>query len=214
MPAETENMRRCITCKASLTLEQFTLNKKGEHHKTCNTCCIKKKEYNETNKEAIAKRYQEYRERNKEVISQKNKEYKQQNMEQIAERRKEYREKNKELLAARRKEHFEANKDLLREKRREYNEKNPDKVYEWKERELARRKVICECGASYSKYTALVHPLNRRHVEWLASNGGGDIEELRSAYRELHKDALAKFIRPSKLEERRLAIRKQAQAKP
>jgi len=214
MTDETENMRRCITCKSSLTLEQFTLNKKGEHHKTCNTCCIKKKEYNETNKEAIAKQRREYRERNKEVISQKDKERRQQNKEQIAERRKEYTEKNRERIAEQRKEYRAANKDKLREKRQEYYENNPDKYIESKHRELAKRKIICECGASYSKYTALVHPLNRRHVEWQASNGGGDIEELRSAYRELHKDALAKFIRPSKLEERRLAIIKQAQAKP
>ena len=203
-----------LEVSAIVLLSMCTPVKKGEHHKTCNTCCIKKKEFYETNKEAIAKQHQEYRERNTEVISQKDKEYKQQNKEQIAERRKEYREKNKELLAARRKEHFEANKDILREKRREYNEKNPDNVYEWYQRELQRRKVICERGASYSKYAALVHPLTRRHVVWQASNGGGDIEELRSAYRELHKDALAKFIRPSKLEERRLAIIKQAQAKP
>jgi hypothetical protein len=171
MTAETENMRRCITCKSSLTLEQFTINKKGEHHKTCNTCCIKKKEFYETYKEAIAKQHQEYRERNKEVISQKDKEYKQQNKEQIAERRKEYREKNKELLAARRKGHFEDNKDLLREKRREYNEKNPDKVYEWYQRELAKRKIICECGASYSKYSDILkhYTSSHRHLTWLAN---------------------------------------------
>ena len=121
MTDETENMRRCIKCKSSLTLEQFTINKKGEHHKTCNTCCIKKKEFYETNKEAIAKQHQEYRERDKEVISQKDKEYKQQNKEQIAERRKEYKEKNKEQIAERGKEYRKNNADKIREYREKGN---------------------------------------------------------------------------------------------
>ena len=87
MTDETENMRRCIKCKSSLILEQFTINEKGEHHKTCNTCCIKKKEFYETNKEAIANQYKEYRERNKETIAQRDKEYRQEHKEHIAEQK-------------------------------------------------------------------------------------------------------------------------------
>jgi heme/copper-type cytochrome/quinol oxidase subunit 2 len=84
MTDEAENMRRCNVCKYSLTLEQFTIDKKGVHTKTCNTCCIKTKEYSEAHKEAIAERQQEYRERNKESIAQKDKERKQRNKEQLA----------------------------------------------------------------------------------------------------------------------------------
>ena len=175
MTAETENMRRCITCKSSLTLEQFTINKKGEHHKTCNTCCIKKKEFYETHKEAIANQYKEYRERNKETIAQRDKEYRQEHKEHIAERGKEYREKNKEKIAERGREYRAKSKDKIREKRQEYYENNPDKYIECKNRELARRKIICECGASYSKYNVADHcKFNRRHLEWLASRDNAD----------------------------------------
>ena len=42
-------------------------------------------------------------------------------------------------------------------------------------RELAKRKIICECGASYSKDNVANHcKFNRLHLEWLASRDNAD----------------------------------------
>ena len=183
---ENKALRQCSGCHSIITLEHFNMNRKGEYYMTCNRCCSRRKEYkeanteqikryNENNKEAIATQHKEYRGRNKETIAQRAKTYRQEHKEHIAERNKEYREKNKEKIAERGREYREENKDKLREKRHEYYENNPDKYIECKNRELARRKIICECGALCSKYNVADHcKFNKRHLEWLASRDNAD----------------------------------------
>ena len=172
---ENKALRQCSGCHSTITLEHFNMNRKGEYYKTCNRSCSRMKEWNDANKDAIAKHTRDYRERNKEALAQRDNERRQQNKEHIAEQSQAYREANRERLAKQRKEHSEANKDILREKRIEHNEKNPDKVYDWYQRELAKRKIICERGASYSKYNVADHcKFNRRHLEWLASRDNAD----------------------------------------
>ena len=55
------------------------------------------------------------------------------------------------------------------EKNQEWRHKNWYKVCEWGERDRIHRKVICVCGASYSKYNVTNHcTLSRTHLAWVA----------------------------------------------
>ena len=99
MTDETENMRKCIKCKSSSTLEHFNRNKQGEYSKTCMRCCALMKEHYEAHKEQIAENHREYRQSHKETIAERGKERKHTNKEHKTAQQKEYRESHKEHIA-------------------------------------------------------------------------------------------------------------------
>jgi hypothetical protein len=99
-------------------------------------------EYQEDNKEAIAKTKKMYREKNKESIAEKMKVYQQENKESIAVRKKTYLAENKEWISAKQKTYQQENKESIAANKKDYHEKNKEslaakgKVYYEKNKEL------------------------------------------------------------------------------
>ena len=154
-------MRKCMTCKRKLSVDNFSINpKSGELYKSCNDCreylksyyevnkekiAEKKKSYYEANKEKIGEKIKSYYEANKEKIAEKNKSYYEANKEKIAKRDKSYREINKEKIAKRDKSYYEANKEKIAEKKKSYREVNKEKIAE-------KKKSYREANALYDTY--------------------------------------------------------------
>ena len=157
-------MRKCVSCKKELSVDNFSINpKSGELCKCCNYCKEQKKFYREANKEKIAERDKFYREANKEMIKERNKAYYESNKEKInkrnkayyeenKERNKAYREANKEKIAEWMKVYREANKEMIKEQRKAYREANKELI---KERGKAYREANMERIKAYYKSKSL-----------------------------------------------------------
>ena len=50
-------LRKCSRCRSTIELKHFSLNRKGEHNKTCDGCLSKTREYQRT-AEAKSKRHE------------------------------------------------------------------------------------------------------------------------------------------------------------
>jgi len=71
---------KCSQCKKEKSNDQFEINKRtGQLLKSCNRCREKNKEYQQQNKDILAKRKKEYRDKNKDKIAKKSKEYRENN---------------------------------------------------------------------------------------------------------------------------------------
>lgn len=107
------------------------------------------KEYQEDNKDRIAKRKKEYQEANKEKISEHKKIKYQENREERIKQVKEY---------------SEANKEKIKKYRTEYRIKNKEEISK-------KRKVIinCECGSETSRNHLARHKRTKKHIDFLES---------------------------------------------
>ena len=106
-----------------------------------------RKEYDNDNKEHIAKRDKEYREKNKEELALKK---------SIRDKKK-YAE-NKEEIQKANKISYNKHKEQRLKDRKEYREKNKDKITEL---------IICECGGSSQKKNLYRHKKTKKHIEYI-----------------------------------------------
>ena len=129
---------------------QFELDRKeGEYQRTIE--CINhniagrtRKEWEQDNKEAIAKYHKEYKEYNKETI---------------VNYRKEYYQDNKEAIFVHNKEYYQNNSETIIKQKHEYNQNNKEAIKAQKS-----KVVICECGIKSTKGTLAKHRRSKKHI--------------------------------------------------
>ena len=129
------------------------------------------KEYYQDNKKELNEYNKEYRDKNKEKIKEYKKEYYDKNKEQ----QKEYYQKNKEQIKEYKKEYNDKNKEQLNEYKKEYREKNKEKIkdyqkkYREQNKENRNKKIVCDCGGSYSLCTKARHKKTKKHQKYINS---------------------------------------------
>ncbi len=113
----------CTKCGKEKILSKF-----GKHP-WCKVCKrIADKEYNDKNKEKIAKQTKKYRDKNKEKISQKAKKYRDKNKEKIRVKKKQDYEDNKEYILTRNKNWLKKNKVKMDKYLKEYRIENKKQI--------------------------------------------------------------------------------------
>jgi hypothetical protein len=110
-------------CNSKKELER----KEGEFIKSFGDNCVNQmiagrtmKEYQETNRDAIATYKKEYQETNRDAISTYKKEYREKNRDAILSKKKEYYEANRETILTKNKEYRDANRVKIANKASEY----------------------------------------------------------------------------------------------
>jgi hypothetical protein len=118
-------------CNSKKELER----KEGEFIKSFGDNCVNQmiagrtmKEYQETNRDAIATYKKEYQETNRDAIATYKKEYQETNRDAISTYKKEYREKNRDAILSKKKEYYEANRETILTKNKEYRDANRVKI--------------------------------------------------------------------------------------
>lgn len=179
-------MRKCNTCKNTLSITDFGDTSK-KIHKKCIKCREKCKEYYEKHKKEILQKVKKYYEQNKIKIIEQHKEYRKQNEEEIKrkgrtyyeqhkeetkEKRKEYfkryRRENKEKIAEKNKRYYRNNKEYIKIKDKEYYQNNKERVREchkihYKSYYKNNRKRLCEKGRAYNKTPqGIINSINNR----------------------------------------------------
>lgn len=114
---------------------------------------------------------------NKIITGRTPKEYKHDNMDKIKEYRKEYddlhrnekkeydkeyRNDNKERISLKKKEYNELNKEKIRLKEKQYREDNKEMI-----RARQNKKIICDCGCSYTYSNKNKHLKSMQHITYL-----------------------------------------------
>jgi hypothetical protein len=116
--------------------------------------------YSCDNKEQLTKKEGEYIRKldcvNRFIPGRTNKEWRENNKEKIKEKNKEYYEDNKEHYKEYSKEYYENNKEKIKEYSKEYRENNKDKIS---------KKIICECGRTFTNSNKSHHERTKFHQE-------------------------------------------------
>lgn len=101
----------------------------------CKPCdAIRKRKYEEINKDHVVKSRKLYYQNNKDIIIERTKEYRDKNIEKIKKRTQEYRDKNRDLINKRGREYIRKNSEIL-------NKKHMERYYANHEKYLLKAKI-------------------------------------------------------------------------
>lgn len=136
--SEEKKLRRCSRCKSTQLLSTyFSINKKGEYMKTCDSCRKTNKQWAEKNKEKRQKYKKiygkKYYEENKEQVLEKQKKYYEENKEKRKQQRKKYYEENKDKVKQQQQKYYEDNKDKINQYRKQWREENKEHIMKYRE---------------------------------------------------------------------------------
>lgn len=111
--------KRCVKCKISKNLSDFTNNKTKKDGKN-NYCKICQQIYRKQNKKHIQKYLKTYRAKNKNQLSDWYKKYRHNNKKRIKDKDAQYRKKNKDKIQKYNKKWRQKNRDLINNKKKQY----------------------------------------------------------------------------------------------
>lgn len=119
--------RKCTKCGETKAVEQFSWKNraKGKREPRCKVC---RKQYYQTNREAVRAQNRQYREEHREEINARSQQHYADNREAVLAHQRQYHEANRDEINARGRQYHEDNREEINARKRQYHEDNREAI--------------------------------------------------------------------------------------